>query len=67
MQSVGLMDILFVVVHVSLCVWLIFFDGAERLKNSFSTVLFFYPGMTERELKFYAALSLLLVPIYFFI
>lgn len=61
------MEVLFSAAHVALCVWLIFFGGAERVEKSFSTLLFFYPDMTVRELKFYAALSLIIVPIYFVI
>lgn len=61
------MEFVFLLVHLALCVWLLFLGGAEALEGSFSTIFFFYPAMTVRELKFYAALSLLVVPFYFLI
>ncbi|MEM7707809.1 MAG: hypothetical protein AAF358_19815 [Pseudomonadota bacterium] len=50
--------------HVGICVWLIWLGGAERLEGSFSTIFFIYPAMTATELKFFAFLSLLTVPFY---
>lgn len=58
------MGIIVGVFHVLLYIWLIFFGGAEKLEGSFSTIFFFYPGMSVRELKFYASLSLALIPVY---
>jgi len=57
----------FLIAYVSVCVWVIFFGGAERLEGTFKTILFFHPGMTCRELKFWAAISLITVPVYLFI
>jgi len=57
---------LFALGHVVVCLWLLFFGGADRMEGSFSTIFFFYPSMTVRELKFYAGLSLFTIPIYVF-
>ncbi len=54
-------------IHAAICVWLIWFDGAERMEGAFSTVFFFFPGMTARHLKFWAGLSLATVPIYIYL
>ena len=59
------MELLLALVHVAACIWLLFFNGAERMEGSFSTIFFFYPAMTVQELRFYAGLSLVLVPLYF--
>jgi hypothetical protein len=61
------MDIILLVIHVAVYIWLMFFGGAERLEGSFSTIFFFHPSMTVRELKFYATLSLVMIPVYFYI
>ena len=61
------MDFLITFVHILIYVWLLFFGGAERLEGSFSTIFFFHPAMNVQELKFYATLSLALIPIYFYI
>jgi len=59
------MTFIFLFTHLALCFWLLFLGGAESLEGSFSTIFFFYPAMTVKELKFYAALSLLITPFYF--
>jgi hypothetical protein len=51
--------------HLALCLWLLLFGGAKLLEGSFSTIFFFHPAMTVKELKFYAALSLIITPLYF--
>jgi len=53
--------------HIALCIWIIFLGGAERLEGSVWAAWFFMPAMTAQELKFYAWLSLLLIPIYMFL
>jgi hypothetical protein len=57
--------LLFLFVHLVICVWILFLGGAKSLEGSFSTLFFFYPAMTVRDLKFYSALSLVVVPFYF--
>lgn len=53
--------------HVAACIWLLCFDGAERMEGSFATIFFFHPSMTVKELKFYAGLSLFTIPVYLFV
>ena len=61
------MTFLCIAVHITICIWLIWFKGAEALEGHFATIFFFYPGMTVQELKVYAAISLLTMPIYIFL
>ncbi len=57
---------LLVLAHVGVCVWLIWFRGAETMDGSLKTLFFFRPGMTATELRFWAGVSFFLIPIYVF-
>jgi len=59
------MELLLLLMHVSLLIWVLFFGGAESLEGSMATLLFFLPAMTSKELKFFASLSLVGIPFYF--
>ncbi len=60
------MDIIILFFYIGCYIWLLFYGGAERLQGSLFTALLFYPEMTAKQLKFYASLSLALIPIYFY-
>lgn len=55
------------ILHVVICFWILFMDGAEKLDGKSSTILFFYPAMTARELRFYSVISLISIPIYVYL
>ena len=53
-------------IHIAFCLWVIFLDGASQLEGSWFTLLLFRLGMDAVEIKFWVALSLIVLPFYVF-
>lgn len=50
--------------HIALCYWLIFRRGTDYLDGSRWTHFLFRAGMDAREIRFWAAMSTLTIPVY---
>lgn len=53
-----------IVLDIIVCLWIIFFGGSHYLVNFFDR---FYPGINDSQVKFFAWILLVTLPVYYFL
>ncbi|MDF2447436.1 MAG: hypothetical protein K0S46_2672 [Moraxellaceae bacterium] len=57
------MEMLYLIFHIGLCIWVIFFGGARVIEGSWLAAFEFHALASARQIKFMAWFSLLLLPV----
>ena len=57
----------YLIIHVILCIWVLFFGGAKTVEGTWLAAIEFIPLANVREIKFAAFISLVLISVIYFV